>query len=186
MAKKGGRELIERVGAKAAGQGDEVVEQTAKYVGKHGPKALAALDNAPTIGPILSALDELPEAQVKSALAKLAAGTTGRELAEATAKHGSKVLTSELKHPGVGMMLVRTLGDDGAELASRMTSDQAITLGKHADDLAKLPAAQRGQVLSMLRKDLDSMTGFVGDFVKANPGKSLFTVATTTSNLGRA
>ncbi len=181
LAKQGGKQLAQKVTAKAAKQGgDDAVEQVAKYVGKHGPDALNALDNAPSIGPVLSALDEIPVSQVKSAITKLAAGTTGRELAETVGKHGAKALTSELKHPGVGMVLVRALGDDGAELAAKMTSQQAITIAKHVDDLAKLPAAQRTGVMAMFRNNTDRMASFVGDFVKANPGKTLFTVASTT------
>ncbi len=181
LAKKGGKEIAERVASKAAQHGgDEAVEQLAKYVGKHGPDALRALDNVPAVGPILNALDEIPEAQLKAALARLAAGTPGRELAEAVGKHGSKALASELKHPGVGLALVRALGDDGAELAAKMTSEQAIALAKHADDIAKLPIAQRNGLVSLIGKDMGKVVGFLGDFVKANPTKTLFTVATTT------
>ena len=181
MGKQGGREIAKRVTAAAAKEGgDDVVQQIAKHVGKHGPDALRAMDNAPSVAPLLKALDEIPEAQVKTALTKLAAGTTGRELAETVGQHGSKALTSELKHPGVGMMLVRTLGDDGAELAAKMTGDQAVTIGKHLDDLAKLPSAQRTGLMKLFREDTTQMVSFVGDFVKANPGKSLFTVAATT------
>jgi len=181
FAKQGGKQLATKVAAKAVKQGgDDAVEQVARYVGKHGPDALKAMDNAPSIVPVLRALEEIPATQVKSALTKLAAGTTGRELAETVSKHGAKAITSELNHPGVGMALVRALGDDGAELATKMTKDQAITVAKHVDDLAKLPSAQRTGVMAMFRKDTDRMAGFIGDFVKANPGKSLFTVATTT------
>ena len=181
LAKQGGKQIAERVAAKAAQQGgEEVVEQVAKYVGKHGPDALRALDNVPSVGPIISALSEIPEAQAKAALARLAAGTTGRELAEAVGKYGGKALASELKHPGVGMALVRALGSDGAELAAKMTSEQAVALAKHADDIAKLPIAQRNGVISLIRQDIGKVLGFFGNFVKANPTKSLFTVAATT------
>ncbi|NND99052.1 MAG: hypothetical protein HKN47_17180 [Pirellulaceae bacterium] len=180
MARHGGKQMVQRVTTNAARQGDEAVEQVARIVSDHGPDALRALDNAPSIGPVLSALDEIPEAQMKTAIARLAAGSTGRELAQTISKHGSKALAAEIKHPGVGMILVRSLGDDGAELAGKLSSDQAITLAKHADDLARLPAPQRTGVLAMFRNDTERMAGFVGDFVKANPGKSLFTVATTT------
>ena len=78
------------------------------------------------------------------------------------------------------MALVRALGDDGAELAAKMTSEQAIALAKHADDIAKLPIAQRNGLVSLIGKDMGKVVGFLGDFVKANPTKTLFTVATTT------
>ncbi|MFK8112516.1 MAG: hypothetical protein AB8B91_09945 [Rubripirellula sp.] len=181
MSKKGGQAVMERVTANAVKQGgDEAVEQVAHLAAKHGPEALAALDNTPSVLPILKVLDELPEAQVKSALAKLAAGAPGRELAEGITKFGSVALRSELKHPGVGLSLVRSLGDDGFDLASKLTTDQAIAVGRHADDIAKLPLSQRQGVLAMLRDDAERSIAFIGRFVEANPGKTLFTVATTT------
>jgi hypothetical protein len=180
MTRQGGKEIVERVTSTAARQGgDEAVQQVAKLAAKHGPDAIAALDNSPSLLPILRALDELPESQVSAALARLSAGAPGRELAETVNRFGVAALRSELKHPGVGMVLVRTLGDDGADLAARLSSDQAIALGRHADDLAKLPDAQRAGVLGMLRSDADRMLTFIGKFVEDNPGKSLFTVAAT-------
>ncbi len=181
LTKKGGKEVLERVSVNAARQGgDEAVEQVAKLTGKYGPDALAALDNSSAVLPVINALDELPEAQVKAALTKLAAGAPGRELAEATGRFGAVALRTELQHPGVGLVIVRSLGDEGAELASRLSTEQAIAIGRHADDLAKLPAAQRSGVLAMMRNDTERVVGFVGRFVEANPGKTLFTVATTT------
>ena len=181
LAKKGGREMVERVaGAAAREGGDEAVEQVAKLAGKYGPEAISALDNAPSVMPVLRALDEIPESQAKAALARLAAGTAGRELADTVTKYGATALRSELAHPGVGTALVRSLGDDGAELASKLTTEQAIAVARHADDIAKLPQAQRTGILAMLRRDTEKAVGFVGRFVENNPGKTLFTVATTT------
>ena len=181
LTKKGGKEVLERVSVNAAKQGgDEAVEQVAKLTGKYGPDALAALDNSSAVLPVINALDELPETQVKAALTKLAAGAPGRELAEATGRFGAVALRTELQHPGVGLVIVRSLGDEGAELASRLSTEQAIAIGRHADDLAKLPAPQRSGLLAMMRNDTERVVGFVGRFVEANPGKTLFTVATTT------
>ena len=81
---------------------------------------------------------------------------------------------------GIGGMLVRTLGDDGAELATSLSKEQAIVVARHADDLARLPASQRSGVLGMMRNDAERVVGFVGKFAADNPGKTLFTVATTT------
>jgi hypothetical protein len=180
LSKKGSRELVERVTASAARQGgEEAVEQVVRVTGKYGPEALSALDNSPAILPIIRSLDELPETQAKAALARLSAGKSGKQLAEATVKYGSAALRSELKHPGAGLILVRNLGDDGAELASRLSADEAIAIGRHAEDIAKLPTVQRRGVLSMLRQDTEKTLAFVGRFIEANPGKTLFTAATT-------
>ncbi|MCD0458317.1 hypothetical protein [Roseiconus lacunae] len=181
LARSGGRELAERVTATALREGgEETTEQVARLVAKHGPDALKALDNAPQIGPLISALDELPEAQVKAALARLSAGATGRELAETVIKSGPRALRSELRHPGVGGQLTRSLGEDGTKLASNLTTDQAIAVARHADDLAALPAAQRQGVMRLLHNDAERMVAFLGRFAAANPGKTLFTAATTT------
>lgn len=181
LTKKGGKEILERVTANAAKQGgDKAVQQVARLTRKYGPDALAALDNTDEILPLIRALDELPESQVKKALVKLSAGASGRELAEATSRLGIAALRSEMQHPGVGLVFVRSLGDDGAELASRLSTDQAIAIGRHVDDLAKLPASQRSNILSLMRNDTERVVGFVGRFVENNPGKTLFSVATTT------
>ncbi|WP_182868981.1 hypothetical protein [Stieleria mannarensis] len=181
LARQGGRELAERVGAAAVREGgQEAAEQVSRLASKYGPEALSALDNAPELAPLLAALDELPESQVRGALARLSAGSAGRELAQTVGRVGVSALKSELKHPGVGGMLARTLGDDGAELATKLTSDQAIAVGRHADDLAALPSAPRQGVLALLRNDTERMVAFMGRFAADNPGKTLFTAATTT------
>ncbi|TWU60482.1 hypothetical protein Poly51_07580 [Rubripirellula tenax] len=180
LSKTGGRQLMQRVSATAAREGgEETVERVAALAGKHGPQAIAALDNAPAVTPILTALDDLPAEQVGAAITQLAAGAPGRELAQATMKFGSKTLQSELKHPGVGLVLVRSLGDDGADLAAKLGTDQAIVVARHADDLSKLPTTARQGMMSMMREDATRMVQFMGRFAEANPGKTLFTVATT-------
>lgn len=181
LSRNGGKEIMERVATAAAKQGgDDAVEQVAKLTRKYGPDALAAFDNAPAVMPILKALDELPASQIKPALTRLAAGTPGRELAEAVGKSGASALKTELQHPGVGLFFVRSLGDEGVELASKLTTDQAIVVARHSDQIAKLPASQRGGVMRLLRQDTERMVGFMGRFVEQNPGKTLFSVATTT------
>ena len=181
LARQGGRELAERVGSAALREGgEEASEQVGKLVAKYGPDALTALDNAPQIKPVLAALDELPESQVRSALTRLSAGASGRELAETVGRVGASALRSEIKHPGVGAMLARTLGDDGAELAGKLSTDQAVAVARHADDLAALPSGPRNGVLALIRNDTERMVSFMGRFAADNPGKTLFTAATTT------
>lgn len=181
LARQGGRELAERVGSTALREGgEEAAEQVSKLAAKYGPDALTALDNAPQLAPVLAALGELPESQIKTALARLSAGSAGRELAETIGRVGSSALRSELKHPGVGGILARVLGDDGAELATKLSTDQAIAVARHADDLAALPSAPRKGVMALMRNDAERMVGFMGRFAADNPGKTLFTAATTT------
>ncbi len=181
LAKNASKEVMERVATIAAREGgEEAVEQVAKLTAKHGPEVLFALDNTATILPVAKALQELPESQVRTALAKLAAGESGKTLGAAVTRFGSKALATELKHPGAGLVLLKHFGDEGAELATRMSSDQAIVVARHADEIAALPTAQRSGVLSLIRNDTEKVVAFAGRFVEANPGKTLFTVATTT------
>lgn len=176
LARQGGRELAERVGTAALREGgEETAEQVSRLAATYGPDALKALDNAPQMAPVLAALDELPESQVRSALARLSAGASGRQLAESVSRVGAAALRSDLVHPGVGAALARSLGDEGAELASKLSTDQAITVARHADDVAALPATQRESVMALLHRDGERMVAFMGRFAADNPGKTLFT-----------
>ncbi len=180
MAKEGGQEAVERLAAKATQEGGEaVVDQVATMATKYGPDAIRGLDNAPVLQPVLKAIDELPQEQAGKALTRLAAGTQGRELANATTKYGAAAIRVELQHPGVGVRFANQLGTDGIALAEKLTADQAVAIGRHVDDIARLPETQRGPILAMIREQSDRFAKFVGEFVKENPGKTLFTAATT-------
>ena len=180
MAKQGSKEAVERLATKASKEGGEaVVDQVAEVATKYGPTAIQGLDNAPVLKPVLGAIDELPAEQAGKALTRLAAGAEGRELAEAVTRYGSGAIRAELKHPGVGVRFATQLGDEGIVLAEKLTTDQAIAIGRHVDDIARLPQAQRGALLTMISEQSDRFANFVGDFVMKNPGKTLFTAATT-------
>ncbi len=180
MAKQGSQEAVERLATKASKEGGEaVVDQVAEIATKYGPTAIQGLDNAPVLKPVISALDELPAEQAGKALTRLAAGAEGRELAEAVTRYGSGAIRAELKHPGVGVRFATQLGDEGIVLAEKLTTDQAIAIGRHVDDIARLPQSQRSTLLTMISEQSDRFANFVGDFVMKNPGKTLFTAATT-------
>lgn len=180
LAEIGGETAVRQITQKAMREGgEETVEQIAKVTSKYGPNSLKALKQADKMGPVVRSLDELPEESVKVALQRLAS-TSGRELSENIATYGTKALQAELKHPGIGTTLVRTLGDDGIELTSKLTREEALQLAKHADDIAKLPAAEKSGVLKLLHDDAKSMVQFMGRFIEKNPGKTLFAAGTTT------
>jgi hypothetical protein len=146
---------------------------------QHGPDAIRAANNAVDIPRLLRSLDELPEEAATRAVRRLAAGSDGRALAKTVDQFGASALRAEVRHPGIGGRLVGHLGDDGAELASKMSHEQAITFARHADDIASLPKAQRSQVLSLLQNQTDRAVSFMSRFVENNPGKVLFTAAAT-------
>lgn len=174
------KEMLERFTAKVIKEGGEKsLEQVSVLVAKHGPDVVRALDNAPAVTPILRALDELPAEQIPKALARLAGKTSGRELAETTARYGVKTLTAELRHPGIGGRFLKLLGDDGASLCGKLTKDQGITVGRHLDDIAKLPPTQKNAILEVFSSQTDRMCRFLGEFAQKNPGKVLFTSGAT-------
>lgn len=180
MTKKGGVEVAERLTRKATVEGGEAtVERVASLAGKYGPDAVRGLDNVPVLRPVLGAIDQLPENQVGSALTRLGAGKQGKELAETVSRYGVGAMRAELKHPGAGVRFASNLGDEGIELAQKLTTEQAIAIGRHVDDIAKLPPAQRSELVRMIADQSDRFTTFVGGFVKRNPGVTLFTISST-------
>jgi hypothetical protein len=175
-----GETMVERVAVKVTSEGGEQsLESVSVLVAKHGPDIMRALDNSPSVTPLIKALDELPADQIPKAAARLAAGPQGKELAETTIRYGSKTLSAEVAHPGVGGYFVKALGTDGASLCEKLTTDQAIALGRHVDDIAALPPSQRSELLKLAATQTDRFVQFIGRFVEQNPGKVLFTAAGT-------
>jgi hypothetical protein len=180
MTTQVGEELIERTAQKIVRVGGEKsLVEVGELVAKHGPDAVRALDNAPDALPVLKLLNELPADEIGKAASRLAAGSTGKELATLGTKVGVVALRAEAKHPGVGIRFAKALGSDGAELSLKLTSDQAVQIGRHVDDIAQLPATQQSQLMSMISSNADRFAAFVGRFVEKNPGKVLFTAAST-------
>jgi len=181
LTKMGGKEVAERLTTKATTEGGEAtVEQIAGLAGKYGPDAVRGLDNVPALRPVLGAIDELPESQIGPALARLGAGQSGKELADTVTRYGAGAIRAELKHPGVGVRFASNFGDEGIAIAEKLTTAQAIAIGRHVDDIAKLPPTQRNGLLLMISEQSDRFATFVGDFIKQNPGKTLFTISGTT------
>ncbi|MGB7158093.1 MAG: hypothetical protein WBD40_08505, partial [Tepidisphaeraceae bacterium] len=73
-------------------------------------------------------------------------------IARLVASHGAPALEAAARHPGVGSKLVTTLGDDGVALGRRLTTDQAVVVARHADEIAALPASQRASVTAALSR----------------------------------
>lgn len=181
IAKEVGEDLAERTAQKVLREGGEQsLTKVSNIVADHGPDVVRALDNAPTVAPILKALDEIPANEIAAASTRLAAGKAGQELAALTARYGSSALRAEVVHPGVGQAFVGALGDDGASLCLKLTKDQAIEIGKHLSDMAVIPPGPRSQIVALISSNADRFATFVGRFVEKNPGKILFTAATTT------
>jgi hypothetical protein len=176
ISKEVGEELFERVATKA---GSESIEKIGVLTAKHGPDVIRALDNSPLVKPVLAALDELPPEVAGKAVARLAAGPQGKELAETTARFGTTALRSEVRHPGIGGKFVKALGGDGGSLCDRLTTDQAISVGRHLDEIASLPTGLRQDLLKLIGSQSDRFVTFLGRFIEQNPTGVLFTAATT-------
>mgnify|MGYP006427081089 CR=1 FL=1 len=183
----GGEAAVRRVAERAFREGgDDALNALVRTARSHGPDALRAADNAVNIPRLLRAVDDLPEEMASQAIRRLSAGAEGRLLAETVERFGAQALRAEVRHPGIGGNLVRHLGDDGVAFASQASRQQAITISRHADDIARLPDTQRAGVLRILREDFDRGVAFMARFIENNPGKVLFTAATTTVVLANA
>ncbi|MEM6689452.1 MAG: hypothetical protein AAF664_08505 [Planctomycetota bacterium] len=187
MAKQVGREFVERTGQKIVKQGgEEALEQTTDLVARHGVDVLRAVDNTPDSKLVLSSLKALPADEVAKASSRLAAGASGKELAELTGKYGVAALRAEAKHPGIGVVFTKALGADGAQLATQLTSRQATQIGRYADEIGKLPATQRRSLVTLIGDQADRFAKFVARFTEQNPGKVLFTTSSTALLLSNA
>jgi hypothetical protein len=181
LAEVGGETAVREVAERALREGgEETVEALARLTRGYGADVLRAAENSVKIPSVLKAVDELPKDAVAPALRRLAAGAEGKSLAVLTSEYGSKALLAEVRHPGIGRQFLRHLGSDGAELAMKLDTKQAITLARHTEDIAKLAPAQRDGVLHLLHNDAERMVAFMGRWMEKNPGKTLFTAAATT------
>jgi hypothetical protein len=179
LAAYGGRkavqETVKRVGREG---GEEATEKLVRLTKQHGVDTLRAMDNAQQPAKVLRVIDDLPDDVAQKAIPRLA-GQQGEELADLTARYGADVLKAEARHPGLGVRLADHLGEDGIALANKATQEQAVTISRHAEDIAELPAYQQERIVDLIRRKTDEMVKFIGHFVENNPGKVLFTTAVT-------
>jgi len=174
LVKEVGAELLQRVSAKLVRDGREsAVTEASELAAKHGPDVVRALDNVPNPAKVVQALGELPGEEVSTASARLASGNRGQQLARATEEFGVQVLQAEIKHPGVGMELVRVWPDSGAALARQLSREEAVTLGKYLDDLQSVPQEQRAGLLQVIQSDKEHFFGWLGNFIEEHPGQTI-------------
>lgn len=149
LAEFGGTRAIREVLEQAEREGGEVLmKQVAVQTEKHGLLALQALKGASA--PVIRALDGVPADLAENSLRALVREPVAmRELA---AQFGSTALETAAKHPGLAVPIGNRLGAEGLDTARRLTLDQATVLTRYSDDLAKLPAAERSQFLTMIRQ----------------------------------
>ena len=149
LAEFGGVKAVREVLEQAEREGGEVLmRQVAAQTEKHGVLALQALKGAPA--PVLRALDGVPAELAENSLRALVREPAAMQ--KLVAEFGSNALETAAKHPGLAVPIGSRLGSEGLDTARRLSLDQATALSRHADDLAKLPAAERSQFLTMIRE----------------------------------
>jgi len=158
VAEMGGNAAVRETLERAAREGGEqLATRVSRYGVAHGPVALRALGRSPAR--MVAALDELPGDLVRPALH--AAAREPDTLVRLVTSHGAGALETAARHPGVGSKLVTSLGDDAVKLGRNLTTDQAIVVARHADDIAKLPAAQRAGVMQAIARSPARVAGYL-------------------------
>lgn len=149
LAEFGGVKAVREVLEQAEREGGEVLmRQVAVQTEKHGVLALQALKGAPA--PVLRALDGVPAELAENSLRALVREPAAMQ--KLATEFGSSALETAARHPGLAVPIGSRLGGEGLDTARRLSLDQAAALTRHADDLAKLPAAERSQFLAMIRE----------------------------------
>lgn len=186
LAEAGGEVGVRRVVERALREGgDEASAGLTRLTAEHGVDAMRAADNAVNIPGFIKAVDELPQDMAGPALRRLS-GSQGRTLADMVERYGSSALRAEVKHPGIGVRAMQNLGEEGADLVAKMNNHQAVTVGRHLNDIGRLPADQKRGILKLLHQDLERMVVFLGRFIENNPEKVLFTASATTVVLAKS
>jgi len=147
LAKLGGEkavaELLETAGREG---GEQLVERLATAATAHGPAILHGAKVSPA--KFLSAFDS-----VEPALREAALQGIRREpdlMARLVAEVGRDALLVEARHPGVGVKVLKELGADGASLAAKLPTDEAIQLSRIAKSMNGVPPSQRRELMDLV------------------------------------
>ncbi|MDB5321336.1 MAG: hypothetical protein JWN40_2967 [Phycisphaerales bacterium] len=158
LGKTGGRVAVRETLERAAAEGGEgLVRKTTAYGIEQGPIALRAIGRSPA--KMVGALDNLA-AELRPAALR-AVERDPQALAGLVERYGAQALEAAAKQPGVGTVLGEKLGGEGLAAARSLTTDQAIVVARHADEIAKLPAEQQAGLFARLRSNAAGVTGFL-------------------------
>lgn len=173
LAKMGGDVAVREVLEQAEKEGGEaLVKSLADHAGKYGIVALQAAKGSPRA--VIAAVDKLPKDLAERGLQAIA--REPQVMQKLLSETGQEALEAAARHPGIGTKIAQTLGREGAETAAKLTDDAAVVLARHADDIAKLPAAERTGLLTAMR----TQTARALKFLEKHP-KTLLTAATVTA-----
>lgn len=145
----GGKAAIHALLQRAAREsGDSLADRVVQYGSCYGPPALKAIEPSPSR--MIRALDRLPSDLIQQAIS--AAARDPKLLSSLISAYGDEVLEVVARQPGVGAGLVEKLGLDGIRIGNRLTTDQAVVLARHADDIAALPSSERSHLVDAMIK----------------------------------
>jgi len=149
FAKIGGQTAARELMEQAAKEGGEaLMKQSAQLVEKHGILALNAMRGAP--GAVVRAVDGMPAELAEQGLRAIVREPVAMQ--GMVKEFGSAALETAAKHPGLAGKISGGMGKEGLDIARRVTTQEATILARHADDIAKLPAAERASVLGLIRQ----------------------------------
>jgi hypothetical protein len=149
LAKIGGQKAVQELMEQAAKEGGEaLMKQTAQLAEKHGVLALNAMRGAP--GVVVRAVDGMPAELAEQGLRAIVHEPAAMQ--SMVREFGSAALETAAKHPGLAGKISSGLGKEGLDIARNVTTREATTLAHYADDIAKLPAAERASVMNLIKQ----------------------------------
>jgi hypothetical protein len=148
VAEEAVRQLIRAVIAQAAREGGEaLVKQTAVLAECLGLLALKAVQGAPAA--VVKAVNSIP-----AELAEQGLRAVVRESAVMQGmvrESGGVALETAARHPGLAGKISAGMGRECLEMASKLSTQEATLLVRYADDVTKLPAAERVSVMGLIK-----------------------------------
>ncbi|HWB06228.1 MAG TPA: hypothetical protein VG796_24610 [Verrucomicrobiales bacterium] len=149
LAKIGGKKAVQELMEQAAKEGGEtLMKQTASLAEKHGVLALKAMQGAP--GTVVRAVDGIPAELAEKGLRAIVSEPVVMQ--KMVKEFGSSALETAARHPGLAGKISSGMGREGLEMASKLTTEEASILARHAGTIAKLPAAERASVVGLMKQ----------------------------------
>ena len=147
LSESGGKKALREIIGKATREtGNDSVRKMLRHAGTAGISSLKKIGCSPAL--FYEALDALPEELAERAVRSL--WRDPERIGRLVSRYGSKGLEVAAKFRGVGADIVEKLGDDGVRMAADIAEDHAVTLARHADDIAALPPESRNRVVDAI------------------------------------
>jgi hypothetical protein len=148
LAGIGGTMAIQEILESAQKEGGEaLMRSVARQSSRHGVLALTALRGAPAA--VIRAIDNLPAELAENGLRAVA--REPQVMSRMVSEFGEAALETAARHPGLAGPIANRLGSEGLDVARRLSTEEAIRLSRHADELARLAPAERSAFLNMMR-----------------------------------